>query len=70
MLINQLLQIYINIERIAPSENFTLYKFKNPEKMFIGINMSHFHKMVKAIKKKDSMVLFIDDERLVNIPIG
>ena len=51
------------------SENFTLYKFKNPEKMFIGINMSHFHKMVKAIKKKDSMVLFIDDERPTDLGI-
>jgi hypothetical protein len=32
------------------SENFTLYKFKHHEKLFICINRSHFHKMVKAIK--------------------
>jgi len=53
------------------SENFTLYKFKaNPaEKMFIGVNMTHFHKMVKAIKKKDSMVLFIDDTRPTDLGI-
>lgn len=43
------------------SENFTLYKFKSPEKLFLGINLNHFHKMLKSIKKKDSMQLFIDD---------
>jgi proliferating cell nuclear antigen len=37
--------------------------------MFIGVNMTHFHKMVKAIKKKDSMVLFIDDERPTDLGI-
>ena len=50
------------------SENFTVYKFKT-KKMFIGVNMNHFHKMVKAIKKKDSMVLFIDDTRPTDLGI-
>ena len=43
------------------SENFTLYKFRSPIKLFLGINLNHFHKMLKSIKKKDSMQLFIDD---------
>ena len=43
------------------SENFQIYKFKG-EKMFLGINMSHFHKMLKTIKKKDSLQLTIDSD--------
>jgi proliferating cell nuclear antigen PCNA len=45
-----------------PSNNFTLYKFKyRAKKLFVGLNMNHFHKMLKSIKKKDSMELFIDE---------
>jgi proliferating cell nuclear antigen PCNA len=40
---------------------FTLYKFKSPEKLYLGINLTHFHKMLKSIKKRDSIELFIDD---------
>lgn len=58
----------ILIDLDLQSENFTLYKFKT-QKMFIGVNMTHFHKMVKAIKKKDSMVLFIDDTKPTDLGI-
>jgi proliferating cell nuclear antigen PCNA len=51
-------RILINLELLA--ENFTLYKFKT-KKMYIGINLNHFHKMLKSIKKKDSLQLYIDD---------
>ena len=50
--------IHISLE----SENFALYKFKCKDKLFLGINLNHFHKMLKSIKKKDSMQLFINDE--------
>ena len=30
--------------------------------MFLGINLNHFHKMMRPIKKKDQVELFIDDE--------
>lgn len=52
--------ILINLS--LESENFILYKFKPKERMFLGINLSHFHRMLKSIKKKDSMQLFIDDD--------
>ena len=42
--------------------NFITYKFKSEEKLFIGLNLSHFHKMLKTIKKKDSLTLFIDQD--------
>lgn len=52
----------ILIQLSLESENFTLYKFKLKEKKFLGINLNHFHRMLKSIKKKDSLQLFIDDE--------
>jgi proliferating cell nuclear antigen PCNA len=45
------------------SEKFILYKFKPKEKLFLGINLNHFHKMLKSIKKKDSLQLFINDDQ-------
>lgn len=42
--------------------NFSLYKIAM-EKIYIGINLIHFHKMLKSIKKKDNIELFINKER-------
>ena len=42
------------------AENFSLYKFES-KKMFLGINLNHLYKMVRATKKKDSIELYIDD---------
>lgn len=44
------------------SENFALYKFKSEDKFCIGLNLNHFHKMLKSIKKKDSLQLFISSD--------
>ena len=42
--------------------NFSIYKYRKSEKLIIGINLSHFYKMLKSVKKKDSLKLFIDDD--------
>ena len=44
------------------SDNFSRYKFKNDIKLCLGLNLNHFHKMLKSIKKKDSLELFIDSD--------
>jgi proliferating cell nuclear antigen PCNA len=44
------------------AENFSLYKFNENNKLSIGLNLNHFHKMLKSIKKKDSLQLFIKDD--------
>ena len=59
----------ILIQVSLESENFTLYKFRSKEKLFLGINLNHFHKMLKSIKKKDSMCLFINDESPTDLGI-
>lgn len=43
------------------AENFSIYKYKGSEPLFIGLNLNHFYKMLKTIKKKDSIQLEIND---------
>tara|TARA_Y100000389_G_C17270620_1_gene417764 strand:- start:95 stop:811 length:717 start_codon:yes stop_codon:yes gene_type:complete len=43
-------------------ENFSVYRYKPVEKFCMGLNLNHFHRMLKSIKKKDSLQLFIDDD--------
>ena len=42
------------------AENFSFYRFKTDNKLCVGLNLNHFHRMLKSIKKKDSLQLFID----------
>jgi proliferating cell nuclear antigen PCNA len=43
------------------ANNFQMYKF-NSKKIYMGINLNHFHRMLKSIKKKDSIELFINED--------
>ena len=51
------------------SENFSLYKFKACDKICLGLNLNHFHKMLKSIKKKDSLQLFIHSDSMNELGI-
>lgn len=42
------------------AENFPLYIFKSDQKICLGLLLNLFHKMMKSIKKKDSIQLYID----------
>jgi proliferating cell nuclear antigen len=42
------------------ANNFQVYKYSS-KKIYLGINLNHFHKMLKSIKKKDSIELFINE---------
>jgi proliferating cell nuclear antigen PCNA len=59
----------ILIDLILHAENFALYKFSLNKKLYLGINLNHFHKMLKSIKKKDSIELFIDDKNITELAI-
>ena len=43
------------------AKRFAGYKFTHDDKAFLGLNLDHFHRMLRSIKKKDSLELFIDD---------
>jgi proliferating cell nuclear antigen PCNA len=52
------------IDLTLSSENFTSYKFQSndKDKLCIGLNLNHFHKILKSIKKKDSLQMYINTE--------
>lgn len=54
-------KILIDLELQA--QNFMQFKYRGATTMSIGLNFTHFYKMVKSIKKKDSIVLFIEEDR-------
>ena len=46
------------------ADNFTSYKYRSDEpQLFWGINLNHFHKMLKSTKKKDSIVIFLKTDK-------
>lgn len=51
----------ILVDVLLEADNFSSYKFTPNEKMYLGINLSHFYKMLKSVKKRDSTEFFIDD---------
>lgn len=44
------------------ASNFQIYKFKPTNSLYLGLNLGHFYKMIKSIKKKDSIILFIPED--------
>lgn len=59
----------ILMQFVLDSENFSVYKYKIEGSMSWGINLNHFHKMLKSIKKKDSVQLFIKDDAPTDLGI-
>lgn len=57
------------IELVLNADSFTTYKFLCSEKLQLGINMSHLHTMLKTVKKKDSVELFITDDAPTDLGI-
>lgn len=55
-------RILIDLELSADKFNNFKYNSKNKQ-ISVGLNLSHFYKMLKNIKKKDNLVLFIEDEK-------
>ncbi len=52
-------RVLVNIEMRA--EQFNVFEVKDT--IQIGINLTHFYKMLKSIKKKDSLMLFIEEDK-------
>lgn len=51
-------RILVNVH--LPRRNFRIYELEKP--MQVGFNLNQLYKMIKVIKKKDSLVLFIDSD--------
>jgi proliferating cell nuclear antigen PCNA len=57
-------KLLIDIELKA--DGFIIYKLST-KKLHLGINITHFHRMLKSIKKKDSIELYIDDANIADL---
>tara|TARA_B100001115_G_scaffold181586_1_gene176089 strand:- start:1242 stop:2006 length:765 start_codon:yes stop_codon:yes gene_type:complete len=51
------------------ADNFQIYKYKYPTKKMIGLNLQHLHKMLKSVKKKDTVEIFINNDNDNNFGI-
>jgi len=51
--------ILVDVE--LKQSNFNMFQFSG-ENLYLGINLTHLFSMLKTIKKKDSLVLYIDDD--------
>lgn len=61
-------KILIDINLLA--ENFSQYKFTNKTPFSIGLNMNIFYNLVREIKKKDSISLYIHADNQTELHIG
>ena len=61
----QKILIDINLD----SKQFQIFKFKFAEKKIIGLNLTHLHKMLKSVKKKDTVEIFINNDNSNNFGI-
>ena len=60
----------ILIDLRLEKENFGLYTYSSDlAYISVGINLIHMYKMMKSIKKKDSVCFFLDKERITDIGI-
>lgn len=59
----------ILIDLFLEAENFSIYKFNAPKKIYLGINLTHFHKMLRSIKKKDSIEIYIEERQPTDLAI-
>jgi hypothetical protein len=57
--------ILIDLE--LPRVNFTV--FKCPKPLYFIVNSSHFYRLLKTIKKKDSVTMFINEQRPMQLGI-
>ena len=53
---------HICIDFSLIGENFVAYEVNTTKKIFIGVNLIHLHKMLKPIKKKDSIELIKESD--------
>lgn len=61
--------ILIDLELLA--EAFSIYRLNvpNSDRLRLGVNLAHFHKMVKSLKKKDAVELFSKEEKMDELGI-
>jgi len=62
-------QCKVLVDIVLDKDKFNIYKYKFSQKKIIGLNLSHFYKMLKSVKKKDTVELFIANDNDYNFGI-
>lgn len=57
-MMEQQTKFLVNLELGA--HNFNMFEVKHP--LYVGVNLSHLYKILKSIKKKESLMMFIDEK--------
>ena len=60
------------IDLVLHSDHFNLYYFSpliENGVLNVGLNLNHFYKMLKSIKKRDQLFLFIDEKNVSDLGI-
>lgn len=60
------------IDCVLKAENFSMFHFSTKVEnqcINIGINLSHFYRMLKSIKKRDSLSLYIQEDNINDLGI-
>lgn len=60
----------ILIDLFLDCDKFVQYKFRHKSKIYLGINLAHFHRMIKSVKKRESIKLFIKNDKPTDLGIG
>jgi proliferating cell nuclear antigen len=53
--------ILIDMELLC--DNFNIYRYRGEGQLYLGINLSHMNRLLKSIKKKDSIIFVLDDAK-------
>ena len=63
--VNRKILIDLNLS----ADNFSTFVYNRQDVMSLGINLSYFHKMLKTIKKKDSIEIMLDSDNPTNLAL-
>ena len=55
---------YILFDIDLKNTNFNIYELSISDSLYVGINLGHFYKMLKSIKKKDALMFTINDNEM------
>lgn len=59
----------ILIDILLPADNFNNFVYNKKEPITLGINLSYFHKMLKTVKKRDSIEMILDSDNPLDLAL-
>lgn len=51
------------VDLMLEYDKFNMYKYKKDEEMRIGLNLGNIHKLMKSIRKKNTIIMYITEDK-------